>query len=110
MTSKLVEKIRNVVFPILGVFFILFSDHVTRILPYLLGGAMVLTAILWGINAFQNRNLALEHPEGFTSGIVTNWKQNWTHTSAKQFGLWWKEKFPVQCSISRINYMRLQSQ
>ncbi|MGN0427308.1 MAG: DUF308 domain-containing protein [Agathobacter sp.] len=70
MTSKLVEKIRNIVFPILGVVFILLSDHVTRILPYLLGGAMVLTAILWGINAFQNRNLALEHPEGFTSGIV----------------------------------------
>lgn len=52
MTAKIVENIRNIVFPILGVIFILFSNHVTRILPYLLGGAMVLASILWGINAF----------------------------------------------------------
>ena len=31
---------------------------------------MVLTAILWGINALQNRSLALEHSEGLTSSIV----------------------------------------
>lgn len=42
MTAKIVENIRNIVFPILGVIFILFSNHVTRILPYLLGGAMSL--------------------------------------------------------------------
>ena len=70
MTSKLVEKIRNIVFPILGVVFILLSDHVTRILPYLLGGAMVLTAILWGINAFQNQNLVREHSEELTYSII----------------------------------------
>ena len=52
MTAKIVENIRNSVFPILGVIFILFSNHVTSILPYLLGGAMVLASILWGINAF----------------------------------------------------------
>ena len=40
MTAKIVENIRNIVFPILGVIFIL------------LGGAMVLASILWGINAF----------------------------------------------------------
>lgn len=70
MTAKLVEKVRSTVFPILGVVFILFSDHVTRILPYLLGGAMVLTAILWGISACQNRDLVLEHSEGLTYSIV----------------------------------------
>lgn len=61
MTAKIVENIRNIVFPILGVFFILFSNHVTRILPYLLEGAMVLASILWGINVFQNQNLVREH-------------------------------------------------
>lgn len=70
MTAKLVENIRNIVFPILGVVFILFSDHVTRILPYLLGGAMVLASILWGINAFQNQNLVWEHSEELTYSII----------------------------------------
>ena len=70
MTAKLVENIRNIVFPILGVVFILFSDHVTRILPYLLGGAMVLASILWGINAFQNQNLVREHSEELTYSII----------------------------------------
>lgn len=70
MKAKLVENIRNIVFPVLGVVFILFSDHVTRILPYLLGGAMVLASILWGINAFQNQNLAREHSEELTYSII----------------------------------------
>ena len=70
MAAKLVENIRNIVFPILGVVFILFSDHVTRILPYLLGGAMVLASILWGINAFQNQNLVREHSEELTYSII----------------------------------------
>ena len=63
MTAKLVENIRNILFPILGVFFILFSNHVTRILPYLLGGVMMSASILWGINVFQNQNLVREHSE-----------------------------------------------
>lgn len=70
MTAKIVENIRNIVFPILGVIFILFSNHVTRILPYLLGGAMVLASILWGINAFQNQNLVREHSEELTYSII----------------------------------------
>lgn len=57
MTAKIVKNIRNIVFPILGVFFILFSNHVTRILPYLLGGAMVLDSILWGSTFFRIRTL-----------------------------------------------------
>ena len=36
MATKLVEKLRIIVFPILGVVLILCSGHVTRILPYLL--------------------------------------------------------------------------
>lgn len=70
MTAKIVENIRNIVLPILGVIFILFSNHVTRILPYLLGGAMVLASILWGINAFQNQNLVWEHSEELTYSII----------------------------------------
>lgn len=70
MTAKIVENIRNIVLPILGVIFILFSNHVTRILPYLLGGAMVLASILWGINAFQNQNLVREHSEELTYSII----------------------------------------
>lgn len=70
MTAKIVENIRNIVFPILGVIFILFSNHVTRILPYLLGGAMVLASILRGINAFQNQNLVWEHSEELTYSII----------------------------------------
>lgn len=70
MTAKIVENIRNIVFPILGVIFILFSNHVTRILPYLLGGAMVLASILRGINAFQNQNLVREHSEELTYSII----------------------------------------
>lgn len=70
MTAKIVENIRNIVFPILGAIFILFSNHVTRILPYLLGGAMVLASILWGINAFQNQNLVREHSEELTYSII----------------------------------------
>ena len=57
MTAKIVENIRNIVFPILGVFFILFSNHVTRILPYLLGGVMMLASILWGSTLFRIKTL-----------------------------------------------------
>ena len=70
MAAKLVEKLRIIVFPILGVVLILCSGHVTRILPYLLGGAMVLASILWGINAFQNQNLVREHSEELTYSII----------------------------------------
>ena len=55
MAAKLVEKLRIIVFPILGVVLILCSGHVTRILPYLLGGAMALTAVLRGINDYKTR-------------------------------------------------------
>lgn len=57
MAAKLVEKLRIIVFPILGVVLILCSGHVTRILPYLLGGAMALTAVLRGSTIIKPVNL-----------------------------------------------------
>lgn len=63
MATKLVEKLRIIVFPILGVVLILCSGHVTRILPYLLGGAMALTAVLRGINDYKTRKLVQDHSD-----------------------------------------------
>lgn len=70
MAAKLVEKLRIIVFPILGVVLILCSGHVTRILPYLLGGAMALTAVLRGINDYKTRKLVQDHSDELTSCIV----------------------------------------
>lgn len=69
MAAKLVEKLRIIVFPILGVVLILCSGHVTRILPYLLGGSMALTAVLRGID-YKTRKLVQDHSDELTSCIV----------------------------------------
>lgn len=67
---KLLSNVKYFLFPVLGVIFILFAEHITLILPYLLGISMVLVGILMGIGHFQNKRfLDLDSTE-LTYGII----------------------------------------
>lgn len=52
---RLLSTVKHFLLPVLGVICILFAEHITFILPYLLGAAMVLVGVLMGIGHFQNK-------------------------------------------------------
>lgn len=63
-------KIKPFIFPIVGVICILWADHVVRVLPYLLGSAMVIDGLLIGINCFQDKHFLNHDSEELVYGIV----------------------------------------
>lgn len=52
---KILQNVKKILFPVLGSICILFAGHVTFVLPYLLGGAMIFAGILRIITYFQNK-------------------------------------------------------
>lgn len=57
-------------FPIIGTLCIVFPDGVTAALPYLLGGAMVLTAVVRGIRDIRNREVLSCSSYALAQGLV----------------------------------------
>lgn len=56
----MIQTVQNVIcylFPVIGVVCILLPGYVTAVLPYLPGGAMVLTGIVRGVNDIRNKEL-----------------------------------------------------
>lgn len=63
-------KIKPFIFPIVGIICILWADHVVRVLPYLLGSAMVIDGSLIGINSLQDKHFLNHDSEELVYGIV----------------------------------------
>lgn len=49
-------KVKSILFPSLGLIYILFSDRVTLLLPYLLGSAMVLVGTLMLVSYLRKKS------------------------------------------------------
>ena len=67
---RLLPKIKVFIFPVLGVICILFAEHVTFVLPYLLGGAMALVSALMGIDYFANKKFISHQADELAYGII----------------------------------------
>lgn len=63
-------KIRNYIFPVIGVILIIFAEHITRLVPYILGGAMVLVGILKGIAYLRNKRFLDHISDEAGNGVV----------------------------------------
>lgn len=67
---KILQNVKKVLFPMLGILCVLFAGHITSALPYLLGGAMIFAGILRGISYFQNKYFLERQSDELTYGIV----------------------------------------
>lgn len=67
---KILSNIKCFLFPVLGVICVLFAEHITLILPYLLGCTMVLAGILMGIGHFQNNRFLERDSADLAYGII----------------------------------------
>ena len=63
-------KVKSFIFPILGISCIIWTEHVVRVLPYLLGSAMVIDGLLIGISCFQDKHFLNHDSEELVHGIV----------------------------------------
>ena len=63
-------KIKPFIFPIIGIIFILWAEHIVRVLPYLLGSAMVIDGLLIGISCFQDKHFLNHDSEELVYSIV----------------------------------------
>lgn len=63
-------KIKPFIFPILGIICIIWTEHVVRVLPYLLGSAMVIDGLLIGISCFWDKHFLNHDSEELVHGIV----------------------------------------
>lgn len=63
-------KLKPFIFSILGMICILGTEHVVRVLPYLLGSAMVVDGLLIGISCFQDKYFLNHDSEELVYGIV----------------------------------------
>ena len=67
---KIVPKVRQFLFPALGLICILFSEHLTTVLPYIMGSTMVVFGGLIGSSYLTNQERAGQRSEDLTYGIV----------------------------------------
>lgn len=67
---KAVSKVKPFLFPLLGLACILFSEHLTTVLPYIMGAAMAVFGILIGSGYFTSEEPAGQRSEDLTYGIV----------------------------------------
>lgn len=69
----MIQTIQTVIcylFPIIGVVCILLPGYVTAVLPYLLGGAMVLAGIARGLNDIRNKEFLGRSSYGLAHGLI----------------------------------------
>lgn len=69
----MIQTIQNVIcylFPIIGVVCILLPGYVTAVLPYLLGGAMVLAGMVRGVNDIRNKAFLSRSSNGLAYGLI----------------------------------------
>ena len=67
---RILSNVKRFLFPTLGVICILFAEHITLVLPYLLGGAMVIVGVLIGINCLHGRRFLNQHSDESAHGVV----------------------------------------
>lgn len=67
---KILQNVKKLLFPVLGMICVVFAGHVTFVLPYLLGGAMIFAGILRGITYFQNKYFLERQSDELAYGIV----------------------------------------
>ena len=67
---KIVPKVRQFLFPALGLICILFSEHLTTVLPYIMGSTMVVFGGLIGSSYLTNQERAGQRSADLTYGIV----------------------------------------
>ena len=63
-------KLKAFIFSILGIICIFGAEHVVRVLPYLLGSAMVIDGLLIGISCFQDKHFLNHDSEELVHGII----------------------------------------
>ncbi|MGN0153862.1 MAG: DUF308 domain-containing protein [Lachnospiraceae bacterium] len=63
-------KAKPYIFPVIGIICILWAEYVVRVLPYLLGSAMVIDGLLIGISCFQDKCFLNHDSEELVYGIV----------------------------------------
>lgn len=71
--TEMIQTIQNVIcylFPIIGVVCILLPGYVTAVLPYLLGGAMVLAGMVRGVNDIRNKAFLSRSSNGLAYGLI----------------------------------------
>lgn len=69
----MIQTIQNVIcylFPVIGVVCILLPGYVTAVLPYLVGGAMVLAGIIRGVNDIRNKEFLSRSPYELAHGLI----------------------------------------
>ena len=69
----MIQTIQNVIcylFPVIGVVCILLPGYVTAVLPYLVGGAMVLAGIVRGVNDIRNKEFLSRSPYELAHGLI----------------------------------------
>ncbi|MBD5394965.1 MAG: hypothetical protein HDR71_12015 [Lachnospiraceae bacterium] len=67
---KVLLKIKSFIFPIIGVICILWPGHITGVLPYLLGGAMVVVGLLIGVSYFRDKQFLEQSYEELVYSII----------------------------------------
>lgn len=69
----MIQTIQNVIcylFPIIGVICILLPGYVTAVLPYMLGGAMVLAGMVRGVNDIRSKEVLSRSSDGLAHGLI----------------------------------------
>lgn len=67
---NIILKTKPFLFPLLGLVCILFSEHLTTALPYIMGAAMVLFGVLISSGYFSAQEPSGQRSEDLTYGIV----------------------------------------
>ena len=66
----MIQTIICYLFPIIGVVCILLPGYMTAVLPYLLGGAMVLAGMVRGVNDIRNKELLSQNSYELAHGLI----------------------------------------
>lgn len=70
MVIQTIQTVISCLFPIIGVICVLLPRYVTTILPYLLGGTMILAGIFKVWNDIQNRKILNQYPYELAHGMI----------------------------------------
>ncbi|MGN1192398.1 MAG: DUF308 domain-containing protein [Dorea sp.] len=70
MNIKTMLKVKYILFPALGIICIFFAENVTFVLPYLLGGAMIIVGALIGLSYFQEKRFLEKQSDELAYGII----------------------------------------
>lgn len=68
--NKSMKRFACGLFAVIGLLCVIFPAQITVGLPYVLGGAMVVAGILYGVSYLLNRQSSLDHSTELASGLV----------------------------------------